>query len=273
MLLTSSDRNLNEQNLSYLGQIDGRNIQARRLGRSPGQEDMALAQSNWWILATGNQGTSRKSARKLGHRVRKDPSFELVESWEWTEDREVELWRRKDSAEIPSRFDNRFISLARGLESGPVNLEPIFKEIEVQHLLDPDFTYQDRVKSWALKKLEENHYNQNALWSLALLGVLQNRPENAAMWFTQLEALDEQKSWARAYHLVVLLADWKSCHAAWIADNYLKESEGTEQVNLLVALRDLSRTTCFDPRGPIGLKSSLIPAIKSIENQINSEKS
>ena len=102
--------------------------------------------------------------------------------------------------------------------------------------------------------------------------MLQNRPEKAAMWFTQLEALDEQKNWARAYHLVILLADWKSCHAAWIADNYLKESEGTEKVNLLITLRDLSRTTCFDPRGPIGLKSSLIPTIKSIENQINGVK-
>ena len=272
VLLTSSDRNLNEQTLSYLGQIDGRNIQARRLGRNPGQEDMALAQSNWWILATGDQGTSRKSAKKLGHRVRKDPRFQLVESWDWTEDREVELWKRKDSAEIPTSFDNRFISLARGLESGPANLEPIFKEIEVQHLLDPDFRYQNRVESWALKKLEENHQNQNALWSLALLGVLQNRPEKAAMWFTQLEALDEQKNWARAYHLVILLADWKSCHAAWIADNYLKESEGTEKINLLIALRDLSRTTCFDPRGPIGLKSTLIPTIKSVENQINGVK-
>ena len=272
VFITSSDRNLNEQTLSYLGQINGRDIQARRLGRSPGQKDMALDQSNWWILATGDQGTSRKSARKLGRKVRKDPRFELIESWGWTEGREVELWKRKDSAENPTTFDYRFISLARSLEYGPGSLDSIFKEIEVQHLLDPDFKYQDRVKSWALKKLKENNHNPDALWSLALLGVLQNRPENAARWFTQLEALDAEKNWARAYHLVVLLADWKSCKAAWLADTYLKESKGREKINLLVALRDLSRTTCFDPRGPLGLKNSIIPAIKSVENQINGEK-
>ena len=66
----------------------------------------------------------------------------------------------------------------------------------MQHLLDPDFKYQDRVKSWALKKLKENNHNPDALWSLALLGVLQNRPENAARWFTQLEALDAKENWA-----------------------------------------------------------------------------
>ena len=81
VLMTASDRNLNEQTLSYLGNVNGGSIDARRLGRSKGQSSLAREQAQWWILATGNQGTSRKSAQQLSRAVRQDSRFERVQSW------------------------------------------------------------------------------------------------------------------------------------------------------------------------------------------------
>ena len=271
LFMVSSDRNLNEQTLSYLGQINGRNIQARRLGRNKDHEELSLAQSKWWVLATGDQGTSRKSRQQLSRAVRKDSRFELIETWDWDDNRQIELWRRRNTAEAIEKFDNRFIKLARGLEKGPAALEPIFKEIEIQHLLDPGFNYQQRVETWANNRLQHNQIDQDALWSLALLRVLQNRPGKASLWFRKIESVSDEQNWASIYNLTVLLADWKTCKAAWLADNYLKSTFSKDESNLLFALRDLSRAACFDPRGPIGLATSLKPAIESVEKQINGD--
>jgi hypothetical protein len=267
-LLTASERALNEQTLSYLGQLNGGQIQARRLGRSPGQESLALDQGRWWVLATGNQGTSRQSARALSRQVRLDSRFERVQTWPWSGGRRIELWRRSKSAPQPERLDLQFIEHARQMERGPSGLAPIFNELGTWHLLDPQFEYQERVRNWATKQLEDKPTDRNALWSLALLATINNRLDQAEKHFTSLESLEGQGSWASAYRSVVSIANWKTCQAAGHADTSLNHASDRDQKLVLQALRDLARATCFDLRGAVGLSSSLKPAVQAIEKQI-----
>ena len=268
VLITASDRNLSEETLSYLGNVDGGAIDARRLGRSKGQSSLAREQAQWWILATGDQGTSRKSARQLSKEVRQDPRFEKVQTWPWSKGRDIELWKRKPTAPQPERFDRRFIGLARQMEDGPAALEAIFSTIEPWHLLDPKFTYQDRVENWASTTLKTEPNNRDALWSLALINVLRNRPNKAADWFERIQQVDGQESWAGAYRLVVLIANWQTCKASWLSSNELNRLKSTQQKQVVKALRDLARSGCFDPRGPVGLFSSLAPAVTTIVDSI-----
>ena len=268
VLMTASERNLNEQTLSYLGNFDGGSIDVRRLGRSKGQSVLAREQAHWWILATGNQGTSRKSARRLSQEVRQDYRFERVQIWPWNKGREVELWKRKATAPEPERFDQRFIALARRMEDGPAALEAIFDAIGPWHLLDPAFAYQDRVEGWALAALGSRPNDRDALWSLALINVLRNRPNQAAHWFEKIEDADGEESWASTFRLVVLIANWQTCKASLSVPNHLNNLQSDQQRQLITALRDLARSGCFDPRGPIGLFSSLKPAVTTIVESI-----
>jgi len=268
VLMAASDRNLNEQTLSYLGNVDGGSIDARRLGRSKGQSALAREQAHWWILATGDQGTSRKSARRLSRAVRQDSRFERVQSWPWSKGREIELWKRKATAPEPERFDQLFIALARRMEYGPEALEAIFGAIEPWHLLDPAFDYQDRVEGWALAALESRPDDRDALWSLALINVLRNRPNQATHWFERIQNADGEDSWAHTYRLFVLIANWQTCKASWSASDQLKNLKSDQQRQVLTALRDLARTGCLDPRGPISLFSSLKPAVTTIVESI-----
>lgn len=268
VLLTASESTLNEQTLSYLGQLNGGQIQARRLGRSPGHESLALDQGRWWVLATGNQGTSRQSARALSRQVRLDSRFERVQSWPWSDGRRIELWQRSKSAPQPARLDVQFIEHARQMERGPSGLAPIFNKLGTWHLLDPQFDYQERVRNWATKQLEDKPSDRNALWSLALLATINNRLDQAEKHFTSLESLEGQGSWASAYRSVVSIANWKTCQAATHADESLNLASDKDQKLVLQALRDLARATCFDLRGAADLSSSLKPAVQAIEKQI-----
>jgi len=268
VLMAASKRDFNEHTLSYLGKVNGGSIKARRLGRSKGQSSLARKQAHWWVLATGDQGTSRKSGKRLSKAIRQDPRFERVQSWHWSKGREIELWRRKASAPEPESFDLRFIALARAMEAGPSALQAIFEEVDPWHLLDPEFAYQNRVELWALKVLELRPDDRDALWSLALINVLRNRPNQAADWFEYIEKTDGEESWAHVYRLAVLIANWQTCKASWLASDRLRELQSGQQKQVITALRDLARSGCLDPRGPIGLVSSLKPAVDTIADSI-----
>ena len=268
VLMAASKRDFNEHTLSYLGKVNGGSIKARRLGRSKGQSSLAREQAHWWVLATGDQGTSRKSAQRLSKAIRQDPRFERVQSWNWSKGREIELWKRKASAPEPESFDLRFIDLARAMETGPSALQAIFDEIDPWHLLDPAFAYQKRVELWALETLELKADDRDALWSLALINVLQNRPNQAAKWFEYIENIDGEESWAHTYRLAVLIASWQTCEASWLASDQLKDLQSEKQKLVITALRDLARAGCLDPRGPVGLVSSLKPAVDAIVDSI-----
>ena len=95
-----------------------------------------------------------------------------------------------------------------------------------------------------------------------------NRPNEAADWFERIQKVDGQDSWARTYRLVVLIANWQTCKASWLASDQMEKLQSGQQREIITALRDLARTACFDPRGPIGLFSSLEPAVTTIINSI-----
>ena len=265
LLITASSPDLNEHTLTLLGRQKGGQILARRLGRNPGEQDLALEQGEWWLIATGDQGTTRRSARALSRAVRRDGRYEQLQSWPWSRERRLELWRRKPSAPPPEPFDQRFIRLARGLDEGPQGLPRVFAAIGPWHLLDPRFTYQQRVSAWAQGQLQSDPADRDALWSLALLAVLQNRPGPADQWFARLEALEGPGSWPSAYRSLVQLAAWNSCGAARVADTAAADpSTGS----VLLALRDLGRSLCLDPRGPVHLQRSLPAAINTITRSL-----
>jgi 4-amino-4-deoxy-L-arabinose transferase-like glycosyltransferase len=265
LLIAASSPDLNEQTLTLLGRERGGQILVRRLGRSPGQQELALEQGQWWLIATGDQGTNRRSAKALSQAVRRDGRYEQVDTWPWTHQRQLELWQRKPGAPPARGFEQRFIALARGLEQGPKGLAAVFEAIGPWHLLDPRFSYQQGVKAWADRQLQRHPNDRDALWSLALLAVLQNRPQQADHWFAQLERLEGRGHWPSAYRSVVQLADWRSCTAARAADTPGTDAESS---SVLLALRDLSRSLCFDPRGPLHLNRSLPGAIHTITQQL-----
>ena len=265
LLISGSSADLNEHTLTLLGRQGGSQILVRRLGRNPGEQELALEQGQWWLIASGDQGTTRPSARALSRAVRRDGRYERVQTWPWSRRRQLELWRRKPAAAQPGSFSQRFITLARGLEQGPRGLKAVFAAIGPWHLLDPRFSYQREVAGWAATRLQQNPSDRDALWSLALLAVLQNRPAAADRWFARLEQLEGPGRWPSAYRSVVLLADWNSCSAARVAD----VSAGDAGVGpVLLALRDLSRSLCFDPRGALALRRSLPAAVHTVSHNL-----
>ena len=265
LLISGSSPDLNEHSLTLLGRQQGGQILVRRLGRNPGEQDLALEQGEWWLLASGDQGTTRPSARALSRAVRGDGRYERVQIWPWTKGRQLELWRRKPGVAAPSSFQQRFITLARGLEQGPRGLQPVFAAIGPWHLLDPRFSYQSDVSQWAEAQLRRNPSDRDALWSLALLAVLQNRPLQADHWFARLEELEGPGHWPSAYRSVVQLAGWRSCSAARVADT---KTSDPVAASVLLGLRDLSRSLCFDPRGPLALSSSLPAAVQAVSEEL-----
>ena len=101
-----------------------------------------------------------------------------------------------------------------------------------------------------------------------LINVLRYRPNEAADWFERIQKVDGEDSWARTYRLVVLIANWQTCKASWSASDQMEKLQSGQQREIITALRDLARTACFDPRGPIGLFSSLEPAVTTIIDSI-----
>jgi hypothetical protein len=206
LLVVPGSPALNEQNVTTYGRMGGGRIEGRRLGRRRSEHPLVLERAEWVLLASGDQGTNRPGSRELSLRLRSDGRFEPVGHWTWSEGRQVELWRRRGQA-APA-FDRDFIHLARGLEQGPGGLAAVFERIGPQHQLDGHFLYQQRVRRWALAQLQRKPDDRDALWSLALLATLNNRPVEASRWYGRLQALEPRNPWPAAYRAVVSLADW-----------------------------------------------------------------
>ncbi len=206
LLVVPGSPSLNEQNVTTYGRMDGGRIEGRRLGRRRSEHPLVLERAGWLLLASGDQGTNRPGSRELSLRVRSDGRFEPVGRWPWSEGRQVELWKRRGQAAPP--FDKDFIQLARGLEQGPCGLAAVFERIGPEHQLDGHFLYQQRVRRWALAQLQRHPDDRDALWSLALLATLNNRPVEAGRWYGRLQALEPRNPWPASYRAVVSLADW-----------------------------------------------------------------
>lgn len=267
LLVVPGHPEINEQTVTTFGRLGGGRIEGRRLGRARHEHPLVLERSQWILLATGDQGTNRPFSRELSHRVRADGRFEKVEAWPWSEGREVELWQRRpgDPAE---RFDTTFIGLARGMERGPAGLGPLFARIGPEHQLDAQFLYQDRVRQWAQQRLRRQPQDPDALWSLALIATLRNRPVEAAHWYGVLQKQAPSNPWPLAYRAVVLLASWQPGRAHGLlttapADLRLQP--------VVAALEDLSGVASGRLHRLGALRSSLPRAIAEVKQQLEGE--
>lgn len=255
---------VNQHNVSTFGRLGGGQILGRESGKQEREHALVLQQAQWLLLASGDQGTKRKESRRLSRSVRSDGRFELVGSWPWTKGRQLELWQRRAAAPAAVPFDRRFITLARGLEQGPAGLGAVFDAIGPEHQLDGHFLYQARVRRWADARLNANPNDREALWALALLDVLQNRPAAASRLFERLEAVDPANPWPSAYRAVVLLADWRPWQAAAVAEAArLRHDEP-----VLDGLVHLAGILGGDLRHIPGTRAAVEAAIASVEARI-----
>jgi hypothetical protein len=266
LLVVPGSPDLNEQTLTTYGRLGGGRIEARRLGRNRREHPVVLDRSDWLLLATGDQGTTHPASRELSERIRRDGRFERLAHWPWNAGREVELWRRRDGAPFRhERFDASFIRLARGMERGPAGIRELFERIGAEHQADGHFLYQQRVAAWARERLRLNPSDRDALWSLALIETLRNRPQAALPWYRRLQELDPLSPWPAAYRAVVLLADWRPGSAA----NVLRETPETvasQPVNR--ALFQLSRGLSGHPLTLESLRVSVPKAIAWVKRDL-----
>ncbi|MCX5949821.1 MAG: glycosyltransferase family 39 protein [Cyanobacteria bacterium] len=254
---------LNEQNVSTFGRRHGGQIEGRRAGLQRRDHALVLQRAEWFLLASGDQGTQREPLQELSRRVRRDGRFEKVGQWPWDQERNIELWRRRSGAPGGhlETFDQDFIHLARGMETGPAGLAKVISRIGIEHQLDGHFLYQERVKGWAEQRLRRNPNDADALWSLALLATLQNRPPLAQARFGQLQSQQPGNPWPAGYRAVVLLADWRP----GTARRLLELTPAGQNQPVLLGLEDLSRVLSGDPGGFRSIGTTLPAAIEQVK--------
>jgi len=266
LLVVPGSPDLNEQTLTTYGRLGGGRIEARRLGRNRREHPVVMERSDWLLLATGDQGTTHPASRELSQRIRRDGRFERLAHWPWNDGREVELWRRREGAPFRHQtFDATFIGLARAMERGPVGVRALFDRIGAEHQADGHFLYQQRVAAWAQQRLQQNPSDRDALWSLALIETLRNRPQAALPWYGRLQELDPLSPWPAAYRAVVLLADWHPGSAATV----LRETpETVARQPVIRALFQLSHGLSGHPLALESLRVSLPEAIASVKREL-----
>jgi hypothetical protein len=173
----------------------------------------------------------------------------------------VELWQRRSDAPLEP-FDADFIRLARGMERGPAGVRELFARIGPEHQLDGHFLYQERVQRWAKQRLATSPNDRDALWSLALIATLRNRPQQALPWYEKLQDLDPNSPWPAAYRAVVLLADW---HPGTAANVLTESTESATRHPVVRALSNLSRGLVGHPLALESLRVSLPQAIAAVK--------
>jgi len=263
LLVVPGSPDLNEQTVSYFGRLGGGRIEARRLGRQRHEHPLVLERSSWILLASGDQGSNRPPSRELSLKVRGDGRFARVGSWPWSEGRSVELWQRQGGP--APRFDPQFIALARGMERGPEGLATLFARIGPEHQLDGHFLYQQRVRAWARQRLNQNPTDGHALWSLALLATLNNRPGEAERWYSRLAELEPANPWPAAYRAVVQIADWRAGSAV---DGLDHAPAAVQEQPVVSALADLSGVLSGRLWRLGSLRQHLPPAIDEVVRRV-----
>lgn len=259
---------LNEHTATVFGRARGGQIVARQLGRQPRERQLVLDQAEWILLTTGEAGMRREASRELASAIRQDPRFQLVGRWPWSDGEPVELWTRRQPVAGSARFDRRFIALASGLERGPAGLAPVFEAIGPQHQLDGHWQYQQRVTGWAKQRLRADPGDREALWALALLAVLRNRPLQAELWFARLQALEPANPWPAAYRSVVLLAGWNP----WAAHTVASTAARRHQEPVLDALADVSGALMANPFSLKRALDSVPRATRRVTDQLKQER-
>ena len=155
--------------------------------------------------------------------------------------------------------------MAANLSLGPRGVEDVFDKIGVYHMIDGHLEYQDKVKEKAQKVLINNPNNIHARWSLTLLAILQNRPEEADLHLANLEDLELGNPWPSVYRSMVNLINLKPWKSFEISKNANKKYNN----KTLIALNDISGFLSGRFWLYSQAKSSLNLAIKDIEDQLN----
>ena len=266
VLLVASRPDFNEHTATVYGRLAGGRIVARQVGRRPGQQEAVLAGGEWLLLATGDQGSGRPSAQELSRAVREDGRFERIRHWPRRDEADLELWQRRSTASLPRTFSQDFQRLAPRLESGPAALAPLFASIGLEHQLDGHRLYQEEVVGWARRRLAANPGDPDALWNLALLATLQNRPEAAQRWFGELQQRNPSRPWAATYRAIVLLADWRPWQARAVLDALPADAARDP---LIQGLRDLSGLLSGE-LGRLGrLPQTLPQAVAAVKREVS----
>ena len=237
VIVVPSTSDLNQHNVSFYGRRQGGQLVGRQLGGSRQHVRPVLERAEWVLLAEGHQGSVRKAAHKLDRAVRRSGVFEQVIQLERPRGGSYSLWRRRlDHPVTTPPFASQFEQLAEGMANGPAGLDPVFVAVGLEHMLEGHFSYREPVQQQALARLSLNPDDASARWTLALLAVLANRSNEAAVQFAALERLAPTSPWPAAYRSVVLLAGWNPWAASAVADAAQARTPDT----LLVALGDLS---------------------------------
>jgi hypothetical protein len=147
------------------------------------------------------------------------------------------------------------------METGPAGLAKVMSRIGIEHQLDGHFLYQERVKAWAEQQLQKDPNDADALWSLALLATLQNRPIQAQARFGQLQNQQPDNPWPSGYRAVVLLADWQP----GTARRLLGQTPASKNQPVLQGLEDLSRVLSGDLGRLQSLGQTLPAAIDQVK--------
>jgi 4-amino-4-deoxy-L-arabinose transferase-like glycosyltransferase len=266
VLLVASRPDFNEHTATVYGRLAGGQVVARRVGMRYGQQQAVLEQAQWLLLATGDQASSRPSAQALSRSVREDGRFERIRRWPRAEAADLELWRRRSDAPRASSFADEFRRLAPAMARGPGGLAPLFSSLGLQHQLDGHLEYQRTVGRWAGQRLAAAPDDRDALWNLALLATLQNRPETAQRWYGRLQKLEPVNPWPAAYRALVLLADWRP----WRAREVLAAVPAVAAEDPVIrGLQDLSGLLSGDLRRAASLPQTLPQAVAAVRREIS----
>ncbi len=219
VIVVPSTPDLNQHNFSYYGRIKGGNLVGRQLGNSLDDIQPVLNQSQWVILAEGDQGSVRNSSRSLDKAIRNSQVFEELKQFPRQQGGSYSIWHRRHNKPTKNNFSTRFPVLARQLGEGIDGIEEVFREIAIQHMIDAHFGYQEKVQEIAIKRISNNPNDINSRWALALLAVLRNRASEAEIQFAVLEKLLPTNPWPSIYRSTMALAEWNPWKAASIADS------------------------------------------------------
>ncbi|MCX5929901.1 MAG: 4-amino-4-deoxy-L-arabinose transferase, partial [Synechococcus sp. LacPavin_0920_WC12_MAG_50_7] len=264
LIVVPSTGSFNQHNVSYFGRRAGAQLVGRQLGNNPAHIPAALASAEQVLLGTGYQGAVGAEVEIFNQAIRQSGIFKLQKSWPKPLGGNFELWERKQTAPKPLHFAAEFPELAAGLAKGPQGLAPLFEAIGTQHQVDGHRSYQKIVRKQALTQLRRDPNNQGALWSMALLGVLENRALEAERWFARLEQLNPKNPWPPAYRAVVLYAAWQPWRAKAVADAGQKRSANP----VLQGLADLSGVAAGELWRLNQARQSIPKALQAVEQQL-----
>ena len=268
LIVVPSTPDLNQHNVSYYGRRNGGRLVGRQLGGSRDHIQPVLDHASWVLLAEGDQGSVRKSARSLDQAVRESGVFEEVEVFPRSKGGSYSLWKRRSDAASPVGFEQRFPGLATGLAGGPAGLDPVFSSVAIEHMLDGHFGYRTPLRREALEQLRQDPSDVSARWTLALLAVLTNRPAEAAHHFELLENSLPDNPWPSAYRSVVLLAGWNPWSAASVASAALGRHK---RHPILVSMESLSAVLGGAVWRVPEAVQSLPAAVSTVERSLNSQ--